>query len=93
MSKKLITGLTLFLTICFLLLGVLFKDAADKQKGVSASLGTMINGEYTEISSGNIGEDREKYEAFNTGKTIFYILAGVTGVICVMSLIGQRKTK
>lgn len=93
MSRKLITGVTLVLTICFLLLGVVYKSAAKEQQGVSVSSGIMINGQYTETSSGRIGANREKYEAFNTGGMIFYILAGVTGVICVVSVVGQKKTK
>lgn len=93
MSKKLITGVALVLTICLLILGVIFKRTADKQQGVSASVGAVVNGQYTEISSGKVGANREKYEAFNTGGTIFYILAGVTGIICVLSVVSQKKDK
>lgn len=93
MDKKLVTGGTLILTIGFLLLGVIFKSAADSQKGVSVSSGAMINGQYVQTSSGVIGRDSERYEAFNTGGTIFYILAGVTGVICVVSVVTQKNKK
>ena len=93
MSRKLITGATLIATIGFLLLGVIFKSVAEKQQGISASTGVMINGKYTETSSGRIGANQEKYGAFNTGGTIFYILAGVTGVTCVVSIVTRKKSK
>lgn len=88
-----ITGATLVMTICFLLLGVIFKSAADSQQGISISSGVMINGQYKETSSGTIGANREKYEKLNIGGTVFYILAGVTGVMCVASIVAQKKTK
>ena len=44
-------------------------------------------------SEGQLGGNTEKYEAFNIGGTIFYILAGVTGVICVVSVVSQKKKK
>ncbi len=92
MSRKLIIGATLVLTICFLLLGVIFKSTADRHQGISSSTGVMINGKYTEISSGRIGANKEKYEVFNTGGTIFYILAGVTGVMCLVLAVTRKKS-
>ena len=91
--KKLITGATLTLTICFLLLGVIFKKAADRQQGTSMLTGAVIDGQYIVTSSEQLGGNTEKYEAFNIGGTIFYILAGVTGVICVVSVVSQKKKK
>ena len=51
----------------------------------------MIDGKYQPTSSGRIGANQEKYEAANTTGTTFYVLAGVTGVIGVVMLIGGRK--
>ncbi len=93
MSKKVITGATLVLTICFILLGVIFKSAADSQRGVSVSTGIMLNGKYTETSSGKIGANNEKYQILNKGGTMFYILSGVTGIICIVSVVLQKKNK
>lgn len=93
MNRKLITRTTLFLTICFLLLGIIFKILADEQQAMSVSTGIILDGQFSEISSGRIGEDREKYESLNTGGTIFYILAGVTGIICIVSAVGKKKDK
>lgn len=92
MSRKLVTGCTLVMMICFLLLGVIFKNAADNHQGVSVSMGVMIDGQYSENTSGRIGANSEKYEMFNKGGTAFYILAGVTGVMCVISAMGRKKT-
>lgn len=92
MSKKLITGASIVLTICFLILGMLFKGAAAKQQGVQASAGIILNGQYVETAEGAIGANEEKYEVFNTGGTIFYILAGITGVICVVTILKGRKS-
>ena len=91
--KKLITGATLTLTICFLLLGVIFKKAADRQQGTSMLTGAVIDGQYIVTSYEQLGGNTEKYEAFNIVGTIFYILAGVTGVICVVSVVSQKKKK
>lgn len=92
MSRKLVTGCTLVMTVCFLLLGVVFKETADNHRGVSVSMGVMIDGKYSENTSGRIGANSEKYEMFNKGGTTFYILAGVTGVICVISVMGRKKS-
>lgn len=93
MNRKLVIGVTLSLTICLFILGTIFKMTADKQQGVAASSGIMLDGQYVETSSGRIGANREKYEAFNVGGTIFYILAGVTGVICIGAVATQKKSK
>ena len=93
MSRKMVTGCTLIMTICFLLLGVIFKATAESQRGVPISMGVMIDGKYSENTPGRIGANNEKYESFNTGGTMFYVLAGITGIICVTSLIGHKKSK
>lgn len=92
MSRKIVTGGTLVLTLCFLILGFMFKYAADKQLGVGVSTGIVVEGEYMETESGRIGVNREKYEAFYTGGTIFYALAGVTDIICVASAIRRKRS-
>lgn len=93
MSKRLIKWMLLVLTICFLILGFIFKSTAEKQKGVSVSAGAIINGEYVETDSGRMGANYEKYNSFNDGGTIFYVLAGVTGVICIVTFISDRKSR
>lgn len=91
MSRKFITGIMLFMTLGFLLLGFIFKSAADQHKGLEASAGVIINGEYKETAKGRLGTNTEKYEAFNAGGTIFYILGGITGVICIISILSRKK--
>lgn len=90
-GKKVTACCTLILTICFLVLGIVFKKTAENHRGVSTSFGVMIDGEYSENSSGTIGGNQEKYEMFNTGGTIFYVLAGVMGVICVVSALKSKS--
>lgn len=92
MNRKFIITLTLIMTICFLLLGTIFKITANKHKGLSASSGVIINGEYSEVSSGKIGANKEKYEAFNTSGIIFYVLSGITGIVCIATTIQDKKS-
>lgn len=93
MSRRFITLITLIMTICFLLLGIIFKGAADEQRGVSASAGVTIDGQYIEMSSGRLGANDEKYEKFNTSGTIFFLLAVVTVLICVVAVVTRKKSE
>lgn len=93
MFRKAVIVFTLILTICFLVLGVTFKKAADKQKGVGASFGIMMDGQYIENSSGGIGGNRKNYETLNETGTAFYVMGGVAGVICIVSAVSQIKRK
>lgn len=85
-----ITGVTLVLAICFFMMGAAYKYGANNQKGVTVSTGAIVNGKYTEITSGTVGGDKSKYETFEQGGTIFYILAGFMGVICVASAVVKK---
>lgn len=93
MSRKLITVTTLILTIGFLLLGTIYKTTADGYKGMTARDGIMVDGKFQELSTFNFGGNSQKYESFNTGGTICYILGSITGVICVISFITGKKSK
>lgn len=91
MSKKVIRNCMLIMAVGFLILGAAFKSNAKRQQGIQATTGIMIDGKYQPTSSGIIGANQEKYEAANTTGVMFYILAGVTGVIGVVMLIRDRK--
>lgn len=91
MSRRFITLITLIMTICFLLLGIIFKSSAEEQRGVSASAGVTIGGQYIEMSSGRLGVNDEKYEEFNADGTIFFFLVIVTGSICVAMEVTRKK--
>ena len=93
MSKRLVAVFALIVTICFLGLGMIFKSTAKEQQGVSASTGVLINGEFVETSTGRIGADKENYETFNTGGTIFYVLGGITGIICIVAFISSKRSE
>lgn len=87
--KKLIKACMLVMIICFFLLGIVFKFTSENHRGVSASSGVIVNGTYTEIASGSLGRNSEKMESFNTGATIFFVLAGVS--TCVYIVVAIRK--
>lgn len=53
--------------------------------------GAMINGKYNVATSGTIGGNAEKYEILNTNGTLFFLLAGVTGIACVVTFIAHKK--
>lgn len=93
MNEKFLRGCMLFVAVCFLLLGFIYKGTADRHQGISVSTGVMIDDQYSEIDSGKIGEDREKYESFHMGGTIFYILAVVTGGVWVILSVKQKRDK
>ena len=45
MSKKVIRNCMLIMAVCFLILGILFKSNAERQKGIQATTGIMIDQE------------------------------------------------
>lgn len=90
MSRKMIMGGMLTLTVCFLLLGFIYKSTAKKYKGIA---GSMINGKYTELTSGRIGADEEKYESYNLRGNVSFILSGITGAACIVTVAGNKKFK
>ncbi len=93
MSKRLVAIAALVATICFLVLGMIFKSTAEDQQGVSASTGIIVDGNFTETSTGRVGANQEKYEAFNTGGTIFFILGGITAIVSVVSFASDKHSK
>ena len=91
MSNKWITRILLVCTVCLIILGGIFKSAANNQQGVTMYTGAMINGKYNVATSGTIGGNAEKYEILNTNGTLFFLLAGVTGIACVVTFIAHKK--
>lgn len=92
MGKKWIVGVTLILTVCFFVLGFVFKATAQDHKGITATTGVVINGEFVESTSGNLGGNSKSYEMFDSCGTTFYVLGGITGVICIIALVKNRKS-
>lgn len=93
MSKTLAKWVLLILTICFLILGFIFKSTAENYEGSSFSTGAIIDGEYVETDSGKYGADSEKYDSYNNGGTAFYVFAGIAGVACVITFILDKKSE
>lgn len=91
MSKKLIRNCMLFVAICFLILGGIFKMTAKEHEGTQAITGVMINGEFQSISSGRLGANQEKYETLNTGGNVFLVFAGITGIVGIVMFVGDRR--
>lgn len=91
MSKKIIRNVMLILAICCLILGGIFKMTANNHKGIEATTGIMIDGEFQSTSQGKIGANQEKYKTFNTGGNLFFVFAGITGVVGSAMIVGDRK--
>lgn len=91
MSKKLIRNCMLIVAICCLILGGIFKTAAKGHQGINATTGVMINGEFQAISSGRLGANQDKYETLNMGGNVFFVFAGITGVVGIVMLVGDRR--
>lgn len=91
MSKKLIRNCMLIVAICCLILGGIFKATAKSHQGIGVTTGIMINGEFQSVSSGKLGANQEKYEMLNTGGNLFFVFAGITGVVGMAVLVGDRR--
>lgn len=90
MRKKMAIIVTLILTICFLVLGFIYMDTAKRFRGLSASTGVIIDGNYIQTDSGRIGGDQSKYESFDTGGKLYFAFAGVTGITCIILVISEK---
>lgn len=93
MGKKMLMIATLIMTICLLTIGVVCKRAAKNHQGMSVSFGIVTNGQYTERSTGRIGENKDKYESLNNNGTIFCIFSGITGIVFVAIGISYIRAK
>lgn len=91
MSKKIIRNCMLAVAICCLILGGIFKTTAKKQQGVKATTGIIINGEFQSTLSGRLGANHEKYEILNTGGNLFFVFAGITGVIGIAMFAKEKR--
>lgn len=91
MNKKMLVGALLVMCICLFFLGLIFNKTANNHKGTSISTGIMVDGQYTELSSGKIGGDAEKYGMLNDSGDIFFTLAGVTGVMALVSFFAIKN--
>lgn len=93
MNKKKLIYVTIVLTICFLLLGVISKKTAKVHKGIQGIGGAVVEGQFVPSlgSSGTIGGDKEKYKTLNELGTIFYILSCMTGMICIVTVVNNKK--
>lgn len=91
MDKRIIVKITAVLAICFLVSGVMCTKAADRHSGYAASVGAIVNNDYSEISSGKVGANKEKQGSLLLLGSGCYILAGITGVACVVTILKSRE--
>lgn len=91
MSKKIIRNCMLIIAVCCLILGGIFKMTSNEHKGIEATTGIMIDGEFQSTSQGRFGANQEKYKTFNTGGNLFFVFAGITGVVGLAMIVGDRK--
>lgn len=91
MSKKAVRVLTILGVIFFLFMGKIYDYGAESQRGVSASIGYVVDGEYKVTDRGILGGNRKREDAFSSGATIFYGLGGVCGIIFVGTFFGRKK--
>lgn len=91
MSKKIIRNCMLIIAVCCLILGGIFKMTANNHKGIETTTGIMIDGEFQSTSQGRLGANQEKYKTFNTGGNLFFVFAGITGVVGLAMIVGDRK--
>lgn len=81
--KKFLATMVLILTICFVVMGFAAKRHAEDYQGVTVRTGAVIDGEFVEDTSGEIGGNSEGYDYYNTLGTVSYILAVISGVACI----------
>ena len=91
MSEKIIRNCMLIIAVCCLILGGIFKMTANNHKGVETTTGIMIDGEFQSTSQGRLGANQEKYKTFNTGGNLFFVFAGITGVVGLAMIVEDRK--
>ena len=91
MYKKVIRNCMLIIAICCLILGGIFKMTAKRHQGIEATTGIMIGEEFQSTSSGRLGANQEKYETLNTGGNLFFFFAGITGVVGIVLIVGDRR--
>ena len=87
--KKVAKTLGIVLLVCGILLFIIAAIGEDAAQGTKVSTGVMINGEYTEISSGYMGQNAKAKEDMGFLKGI----AVVSGLMGVGALIGSGFMK
>lgn len=88
-----ISGCCLLVTICFLILGGIFKVEAEQYEGVSVQMGYMSNGQFHKTDSGNIAGNSQAVEEYNLKATGCFIFSGLSGIFCIIAFIDDKKSQ
>ena len=93
MKKKGIFIFLLIITVCFFILGFCLKKNAEEFKGVQATFGINVDGEFREADSGRIGGNRQQYDKLNMRGTMCYVVGGITSTLTVIVFVKNVKRK
>lgn len=93
MKKKGVFIFLLIITVCFFLLGFCMKKNAEDFKGIQATFGINVDGEFRETDSGRLGGNKQQYEKLNMRGTICYVAGSITGALTVIVFVKNVKRK
>lgn len=91
MKKGALVSLLLILTLCLGALGFALGKVSDSNAPMKVSTGYYQDGQFHTSSSGYIGGNKEAHESTSSGSTICYVLAGISGLGCLITLVVGKK--
>ncbi|MEE1034303.1 MAG: hypothetical protein U0L06_07050 [Agathobacter sp.] len=81
----------LIITICLLILGTIYGKTAKQHSGLKVYSGAEINGKVQITDSGVVTQNKKKMDYFDGNSKYFYVIAGITGVITIVTFIIGKK--
>ncbi|WP_306793907.1 hypothetical protein [Agathobacter rectalis] len=88
---KKVSILFLIITICLVILGAIYGKTAKQYSGIKVYSGAEINGKVQITDSGVVAQNEEKMNYFDGNSKFFYVIAGITGIITVVTFIIGKK--
>ena len=74
-----------------MILGAIYGKTAKQHSGIKVYSGAEINGKVQKTDSGVVAQNKEKMNYFDGNSKFFYVIAGITGVITVVTFIIGKK--
>ena len=74
-----------------MILGAIYGKTAKQHSGIKVYSGAEINGKVQITDSGVVAQNKEKMNYFDGNSKFFYVIAGITGVITVVTFIIGKK--
>lgn len=90
---KKVSILFLIITICLVILGAIYGKTAKQYSGIKVYSGAEINGKVQITDSGVVAQNKEKMNYFDGNSKFFYVIAGITGIITVVTFIIGKKRR